>query len=159
MKKLPDIELLNKLFSYDKDTGIIRWKIQASIRIKVGDIVGCYNSEGYRVCRIQGTAYALHRVIWKLMTGEDPMELNIDHIDRDRANNKWSNLRLTDSRGNCENRGIRRTSKTGYTGVSRDRDRYRAQIVVRGEYFYLGTFPTPEEASVAYETKKQELLA
>jgi len=35
-----------------------------------------------------------HRIVWAWLTGDDPGDLYIDHIDRNRANNRWWNLRL-----------------------------------------------------------------
>ena len=157
MKKLPDTDTLKELLEYEPDTGLVRWKVSSGGR-KKGNIVGSYNSTGYRKAKVLGTYYLLHRLIWKLQTGEDPYGMEIDHIDRNPSNNKWNNLRLVDSSGNNYNQKKKHNS-TGYTGVHKRRNKYSARIKHKGKNLYLGLFTTPEEASRAYETKKKELLA
>ena len=49
---------------------------------------------GYRKVVICEQPCLLHRVVWMWMTGEDPGDLYLDHIDRDRGNNRWWNLRV-----------------------------------------------------------------
>ena len=155
--KLPDTALLQELFNYEPDTGLVRWKVSSARRIKVGDTAGYINKRGYMVVGIGGTLYFLHRVIWKLQTGEDPMDMDIDHRDRNPSNNKWNNLRLVDRSINIHNRNLTK-NKTGFTGVCKEGNRYRPQLVVKGKKYYLGLFHTPEQAHQAYLKKKQELL-
>ena len=71
---------------------------------------------GYHEGHLLGRRAAAHRVIWKWMTGEDP--INIDHIDGVRSNNVWSNLRNVTVGENHRNTARRKTNKTGRTGVS-----------------------------------------
>lgn len=71
---------------------------------------------GYLTVRVGGRLYRQHRVIYFLHTGEQPEE--IDHIDRNRANNAVSNLRSVNHSENNQNKGVRRDSSTGIKGVS-----------------------------------------
>jgi len=42
-------------------------------------------------------------------------------------------------------------SSTGFRGVERVKNKYRARARISGKYRHLGSFPTPEEASEAYQ--------
>ncbi len=102
-------------------------------------------------------AVQISRVAWKIQTGEDPGDRQVDHINVNTTDNRWSNLRLADSRQNSSNR---RKPKAGswskYKGVTFKRNkngdiaRIIAAIMVRGKHICLGRFPTEEEAHAAY---------
>ncbi len=80
------------------------------------------------------------------MTGEDPAE--IDHIDGDRANNQWANLRNVDRATNAKNRSLSRRRKRGYDlpmGITRLDNQF--EVRVSGKY--IGAFYTIEEARAA----------
>ncbi len=157
MKRLPDIDILQELFSYEPDTGLVYWKKSNTRRVKVGSIAGNTSDTGYRCVGINNTSYKLHRVIWKLQTGEDPIGMEVDHIDRNPLNNRWENLRLVDKQTNMLNTGMRSHNTTGYTGVVKEGRGYKAQVGYRGKVLYLGHYKTPEEASKVYLQKKKEL--
>jgi hypothetical protein len=76
----------------------------------------------------------------------------IDHIDRDPLNNAWSNLRLVSKQTDNLNRRIHKSNTTGYRGVSRHRYGFEASIKRNGRKYFLGTYPTPEEASETHNT-------
>jgi site-specific DNA-cytosine methylase len=72
------------------------------------------NCNGYRVHNISFGGVKkqcrAHQIVWIYANGiYDKENLMIDHIDRNRSNNKLSNLRLVDAKGNMEN-------KTPYEG-------------------------------------------
>ena len=96
---------------------------------------------------IDRKAYLMHRIIWKLVTGEDPPE-QIDHIDHNPFNNQWSNLRLASQSQNIANR-----SRWGAypKGVHKNGDGFIARLMVEGKQHNLGTYPTVEEAADAYK--------
>lgn len=75
----------------------------------------------------------------------------VDHVDGNGLNNTRANLRLSDPATNAANRFRRRDSKTGFKGVERAGNRWRARIVVRGERRELGCYTTPEAAARAYD--------
>lgn len=97
----------------------------------------------------------LHRAAWLLVTGGWP-DVEIDHDDRDRANNRWLNLRPATKGQNRQNLSAR-TAKGGLRGATKYRDKWKAQIKVDGVHHYLGLFDTEEEAHEAYCARKREL--
>ena len=156
MKELPPIERLNELFSYDSHTGIVTRKC-ARGKCKQGDIVGAKRSNGYLQVNIGKHGYLLHRIIWKLHTGEDPYPYEIDHINRVKDDNRIDNIRLVDSFGNKTNRSLFNNNTSGYPGVNRVSTRtmgyrYQACITRNKKYHFLGVFDTPEEAHNAIIT-------
>jgi HNH endonuclease len=130
-------EQVRGLFDYDVVSGQLRWKVANSRRIRVGDIAGCDDGGGYLRIGISGRHYRAHRIIWLMMTGAFP-EHQIDHIDGDRANNHWANLREATNAQNHQNLGLNRNSTTGHPGVSlikgagRKTPRWEAHLKVNG---------------------------
>ncbi len=91
---LPSQEELLKLYTYDPESGTLTHAVYKNSQAQVGTIAGHLKSDGYVTVQVKRKHYYISRVIWMLMTGNDPGELYVDHIDRDRSNNRWSNLRL-----------------------------------------------------------------
>ena len=91
-----------------------------------------------------------NRVAWLLMTGEWP-EYEIDHINRDKSDNRWVNLRAVTHAQNARNGPIPRHNKSGFRGVhfASHAKRWRAQIHVGNKTHSLGYFATAEEARAA----------
>lgn len=77
--------------------------------------------------------------------------METDHVDGDKLNNQRSNLRICNGSQNQMNRGIQKSSTTGFKGVSPLRNQFRAQIYVNGRQYYLGSFETKALASAAYK--------
>lgn len=71
----------------------------------------------------------------------------IDHVDRDKTNNKVFNLRWIDRSGNCKNRGKRKECSSIYKGVSfvKTKNKWLAQKDKK----HLGYFETEELAYLA----------
>jgi hypothetical protein len=90
------------------------------------------------------------------MTGSEP-PLTVDHIDRDRSNNRWNNLRGATQSEQNQNRGLMKHSSTGKKGVDRVGQRYRARIFA-GTRITLGVFDTLEEAASAYDAAARKLF-
>ena len=141
---------LNKILSYDPVTGIFRWKKALAKRIRVGDIAGnLRSSDGYIIITIRGIGFYAHRLAWRMITGEWPEV--IDHINRSRADNRWSNLRAVTHLENNRNRSLPKSNRSGYMGVyPLDCGRFRAQIRALGTYYHLGLFDDAADAHKAY---------
>lgn len=153
-------EQFQELLSYDENTGRLFWKQNVSRKVKAGDVAGCYTTKGVRI-RLQGINWLAHRIVWILMKGELPEQ--IDHIDGNPLNNRLANLRAATSTIQNRNKKKLKTNTTGFAGVSRSRrksDSYRAQICVDKRQIHLGDFPTAESAAkarAAYVTAHPEL--
>lgn len=103
---------------------------------------------GYLRVQLGGHSYYAHRLAWFLMTGAWPSA--VDHVNGDRADNRWSNLRLATPSQNSSNARRSRSNTTGRKGVTTYRGRFRAQICVQGQRKWLGDFISIEEAADAY---------
>ena len=133
-KPLPSQERLKELFDYDPETGDFVRKVRTSNNTKVGDVAGCLVPDGYLVFRVDSTTYMAHRLAWLYRYGEDPGSLDIDHINRNRSDNRLENLRLATSQQNRQN-----SSALGITWDKVCR-KWQARITVDGVLMYLGVF-------------------
>lgn len=52
------------------------------------------DKDGYLELTIRGVHYKVHRLIYEAIIGKIPSSLEVDHINRDRADNDISNIRL-----------------------------------------------------------------
>jgi hypothetical protein len=100
-RAMPAAVELWDLFEYNPLTGDVFWRIPKQGR-QVDKPVGT-NDNGYRKVVLDRKPYLLHRVVWTWITGLDPGKLFVDHVDRNRADNRWWKLRLVDSALNAVN--------------------------------------------------------
>jgi hypothetical protein len=91
-----------------------------------------------------GRKVYLHRVIAGLAPN-DPRE--VDHINRNRLDNRRTNLRVASRAEQMQNTSLRSDSASGFRGVSKRGHRWRASATVAGKRHELGTYGTPEEAA------------
>lgn len=142
---------VKELLHYDPETGIFRWKVALTNSVGVGLVAGTLGSRGYWHIRIGGTTYASHRLAWFYVHGEWPTQV-IDHIDRDRSNNRIANLRDVSLSDNNRNRTVKEKTKShkptevaervvkGFDICFRkDRKRWRARLSI-------GCYGSKEEA-------------
>jgi len=157
-KPLPPLEVVRKLLDYDKTTGAFIRRVNAGMR-KVGSEAGWLSSDGYRYISVQGREYAAHRLAWLVVQKADPAEFDIDHIDGNKQNNAFSNLRLATRRENTRNSRTRQNNACGFKGVHfrKDINKWRATIHLNGQQISLGCFDTPELAHMAYCKAAAEL--
>ena len=158
-KPLPTQERLQELFDYSVTTGTLTRR-KGFPGVSVGDVAGSvHRTTGYRVIDVASDRYGAHRLVWMWVTGEDPGDQDIDHIDGCRTNNAWHNLRLaTRSQNHC-NRGPQANGTSGFKGVcfSKRRQKWRARLNVGYVEHHLGYFDTPEEAHAAYLAAAERL--
>lgn len=79
-----------------------------------------------------------------------PVGVDVDHKSRITTDNRKRNLRLANDSQSCCNRGIFSNSKSGYKGVHKVGNRWRAAIQVSKKRINLGCFSTPELAYASY---------
>jgi hypothetical protein len=150
-------EEVGAIISYDPDSGLFSWKQSTSKRIKVGMPAGSLRSDGYLEIEILGQRARAHRLAWLLTTGEFP-KFDIDHLNGNRADNRFSNLRDVPRKTNLENQreGRGKQKTLGVYWNKKDR-RYMARITTSGKMIYLGSFKTSNEAHAAYLSAKRML--
>jgi len=113
-------------------------------------------SSGYAAARIEGRLIMMHRFLLS-----EPAGGEVDHINRNKLDNRRQNLRIVDRSQNAVNTGIRNTNTSGYKGVSWSKAarKYEAHITHKGIKYYLGVYTSATEAHQAYLTKASELRA
>lgn len=142
---------LREVLSYDPDTGEFRWLVDRGGGARTGDVAGNIDkSQGYRVITIDGSDYRASRLAFLWMIGAWPKE-QIDHVNLDRADDSWKNLREATCAQNCANRRIRSDNTTGFKGVCFRRGKYEARISVNGKRKQLGTTDDVVLASYLYK--------
>lgn len=114
--------------------------------------------DGYKRCSILKKYFQLHRLIWLYMTGEWPKG-EIDHINGDRSDNRWCNLRDVSHKENSINLKLSKRNTSGTIGVSFNK-REKSWIAniqnKEGKQTYLGTFKTKEMAVAARKAAEIE---
>lgn len=148
-------ELL-RLVVYCADTGTFRRCCTTSSNAVSGALMGDENGDGYLRAMVAGRRWLLHRLAFFYVTGKEP-ELQIDHANGVRSDNRWCNLRAARQAENSQNLAVRKNNAVGLAGVSAKAGKWRAQIRANGRRFHLGTFETPEEASKAYRAAKAQM--
>lgn len=145
------LERLKYLVHYNPTTGMFTRLVATSGRASVGSICGDTDSKGYWRLRVDGRRYLAHRLAWFYMTGEWPKG-EVDHKNRERTDNRWSNLRDSDTFTNKRNTPAYKNNRVGFKGVSWHTcsKKWRARIRIDGTEMNLGLFDTPEEANAAY---------
>jgi len=147
-------QALKRLVSYDPETGVFAWETAKGGKA-IGSPAGSLSEHGYIRLGLDGRRYMAHRMAWLYMTGCEP-DGEIDHIDGDRSNNKWSNLRVATRRQQTHNavwpnqlgmRGIREYKPGKFQARISFFDARNGKSVQKS----LGYYPTAEEANEVYE--------
>lgn len=153
---LPTQERLREMLSYEPSSGTFRWQKRRGGQFKVGDVAGSIDREGYLVITLDYRCSYAHQLAFIYMTGSTPGL--VDHIDGNRANCRWVNLRAADAQLNARNRRVSASKKScALMGVTRKGGRWQAQIKAGTKARYLGLYATPEAAHAAYLKAKAEL--
>jgi hypothetical protein len=134
-------EELWALLDYNPETGVFTWKFTFCSRAVKGTVAGTTNGGGYQQIRIHGKIYASHRLAFLWMTGSFPEEY-VDHINHDKQDNRWCNLRKATAQQNMQNR-------KKLCGVRRRGGVFTARIHHNGKEIYLGCFPNLADAVAA----------
>lgn len=146
-----DQDTLKSLLHYDPETGHFTWLQMArpNVSALVGTRAGRVDETGYRRIKCAGGMYRAHSLAWFYMTGDWPPN-EMDHVNRDRDDNRWSNLRLATRSENMRNTRTYRNNSSGQRGVLPKGKKWIARIDVEKRAIWLGTFGTFEAAQEAY---------
>ena len=136
-------------FKY-QDGELIRIKASTTRPDTLGQPFGGLTGTGYIQGWFKNKLYYLHHLIWIYHYGKLPEGI-IDHINRDKTDNRIENLREASKQQNSWNRSGDTGAVSQFKGVSRKRDKWRARIVVDGVEHNLGVFETEIAAGLAYK--------
>lgn len=150
MRSKFEVELSKKLkgcLKYCPEKGIFKWIVDVGTRGRAGKRAGSLHPAGYRYIKINGQKYKEHRLAYLYMTGYLPTE-EIDHINGNRSDNTWANLRAVSKQCNARNRKLRSNNTSGINGVSwsTHNSRWKVQIQVNGKRKHLGYYEKLEDA-------------
>jgi hypothetical protein len=164
-----DIDLLRKLIDYDPDTGILTFKERSLEYFKdckyplrthgvwnkrfAGKEAGSItfsNKKSYKTIHVMvlGSTYLAHRLAWAIYYGEWPTD-QIDHANGDATDNRICNLSVVSQSTNAKNKCIQSSNTSGYTGVYRERNKWRAVITVNSKHIQLGNYDDIMDAITA----------
>jgi len=104
------------------------------------------NNCGYIQIKIGGKDYLAHRLIMEAFHSES--EQQVDHIDRNKTNNNFENLRYCTASENGVNRDYVDNAKGYYW--DKNSKKWKAQIKIDGKNYHLGLFENEEDARIAY---------
>ena len=138
----------NRLFDYNKETGIFTWKISVKGSKGKGNIAGTLAHNGYIDVCINYKKYGMHRIAFLIETGEVPR--CVDHKNGIKSDNRWENLRPASVAQNSYNyKGV--GSKTGYKNVYYDKrgtNHFYVYLIVNKKRIHGGYYATPEEGAI-----------
>lgn len=150
---LPSQAVLREMLSYDAETGLLAWKPTGSPqwngRFAGKPALNWKDKRGYLKGSLRGRHVQAHRVIFKLVHGIDPDE--IDHINGNPSDNRLENLRSVSHGVNGKNMRLSKASASGHTGISfvSRVGRWRAYINTPDGQRHLGYFEDFQEAIAA----------
>jgi len=152
-KQLPSQQYLKECFDYNTESGKLVWKERPLSHFKnthgtshfnsryKGCVAGTLYDTGYVEVSINKKRFKLHRLIWKYHMGDDPIGL-IDHIDRDKSNNRIENLRDVSHIENSNNK----SNSNDCIGVYFILNRWEGRLTIKGNLVLLGRFKNKNDA-------------
>ena len=143
-------ERLRELLAYDPETGIFTWKTTMGSRAVAGQQTDSLDDHGYVRIRVDKRLYRAHRLAVLYMSGSFP-PADVDHINLNRADNRWKNLRNATRTINARNTSLRSDSTSGAKNVSwhKASGKWLVNIAVEGKSKYIGVFADKEIAAQA----------
>lgn len=152
---MTEYEMFNNEIRYEPDTGLFYWKRQNKTgKRRLDKPAGFNRSNGYLAVSVDGYSIFL-QVLAFLLTMKKRPDHQMDHINGDKKDNRWCNLRPATNEENSQNRARSSRNKSGYTGVHKRGNKFQAYICSKSKLIHLGFFDTAEEAHKAYIDAKQ----
>lgn len=151
-------EYLLQLLHYEPSTGALTRKIKTSNRVKIGDVVGCKNRDGYLVTRIGDILYYNHRLAWFYVHGDWPDE-EIDHRNGVRDDNRLINLRRASRKQNARNSRKPSSNSSGVKGVSwcKIMNKWFAYVGVDNQRVKVGYFDSLDDAEKSVSCTRKNI--
>lgn len=148
-------EELKRHLHYDAETGVFTWLVNRTNGVKAGDKAGVL-ARGYVVFCLKNRQWSAHRLAFLYMEGRFPSDF-IDHVNGQKDDNRWVNLREANNSENQRNRSGT-GSNCGIKNVTyvRNRDKYQVSLKVDGREKFIGYFQDLELAElVALEAREK----
>lgn len=126
--------------------------------VRAGMVCGYKRKDGYLRIKVDGATVLAHRIVWKMINGDEPDY--IDHINGDRADNRIENLRPVSSSENKSNEKLRINSSSGFVGVTwhtptspTKTAKWVVKIAKDGKEKHIGYFVELKDAVLAYNAE------
>ena len=121
------------------------------------------NGYAFRHLSLDRSTGKRSRIMMHRQLMNTPKGMDTDHINRDRLDNRRSNLRVCTRSQNMANKGLKSNNTTGYAGVSltmyrRTPKKYQARISYEGRVIHLGYSNSKLEAYKLYKKAHKELF-
>ena len=163
-------QYLKECFDYDPETGLLTWKkrplshfknktVHRNINNKMaGKNAGRNNSTRYFEVQLNKKKHKAHRIVMLLIYGWES-NLQIDHINHNRADNRLNNLRYVTRTENMRNRIISSNNKTGIHGVHFDKssNSFISRIGINNNRIRLGCYKSFFDACCARKSAEYVL--
>lgn len=124
-----------------------------------GKRAGSPTLNGYRSVGIDCTKFLEHRLIFYMVNGEISDTAEIDHIDRDRSNNRFENLRACTHTQNAMNQPGRKRTQALPKHVywSKLEQKFKVYFRANGKRHNIGTFAGLAQAIAAAKNARARL--
>lgn len=142
-------ERLRDLMSYDAETGLFTWKVRRGKAHPGSEAGYIKEANQYAYITVDRKKYLYHRLVWLYVHGSDA-EMDIDHINGIRHDNRIANLRQATRSQQGMNRGPNAGRTTKGVTWHKQIKKWQAQIAREGVYHYLGVYDDKELAAAAY---------
>ena len=161
---------VRQTLDYNPETGSFLWKERSVEWFKSKRDQKIWNTRyankspegthprGYKQICINGVRYLAHRLSWLYIFGVWP-EGELDHINRDPADNRIANLRPANRSLNNQNTGKRKGCSSNHKGVywHKERQKWMARIHINNRCIFLGRYETQGQAARAYAKASDEM--
>lgn len=154
-------EYLKAVLSYDEATGVFLWKVRDGADFAIRRWNKRYSGKraglvvrncSYRRINIHRIPYAEHRLAWLYVMGRWWPSGEVDHINMDKSDNRWANLRNATRTFNNANKGVQSNNTSGFKGVywSTQKKKWGAKVVRDRHQYHVGFYAYKEDAAEAY---------
>lgn len=152
----PSIDYLHTRLVVDAEAGLLWWRFYEphgkrwNTRFAKKPALVSFNKAGYMTGRIDGQGVLAHRVIWAMHYGVWP-EFTLDHVNRNKSDNRIQNLRAaTIQENNCNLAPIEGASSC-FIGVTFDKNsgKWLSRVQNAGSSKHLGCYDSEDEAAFA----------
>lgn len=149
---------LKEVLYYDKVGGNFYWR-HATKRnaIKPWSKAGTPHNKGYISIQLEGKRHQAHRLAWLYVNGAMPTQ-HIDHINGEKADNRFENLRHANNTTNHWNESTRSTNKSGHKGVwwHKQSRKWEAACRFNGKQIIVGRFERIQDAVEAVRKFREQ---